>query len=92
MITEPDLCAYLARLGVNYQRCDHAPVYTCSEAAQALPALSGAPTKNLFLRDRRGRQHLLLVLRQGDAFVFPGLFNGQKLAPLPPLLRIIGLP
>lgn len=52
----------LAGLGVSYARFDHPAVFTCDEADAALPAtVGGAHTKNLFLRDAKGRRHWLLV-------------------------------
>jgi len=56
-----DIYTYLERAGIAYERFDHAPVFTCDEADAAVPAHSAVQTKNLFLRDRRGRRHLLLV-------------------------------
>ena len=42
-------------------RHEHAPVFTCEEELQHVPESGAARTKNLFLRDRRARRHLLLV-------------------------------
>jgi Ala-tRNA(Pro) deacylase len=56
-----DIEQYLERIGVAYQRFDHAPVFTCDEADAAVPTHSAVQTKNLFFRDKRGRRHLLLV-------------------------------
>jgi Ala-tRNA(Pro) deacylase len=53
--------AQLERLGIPYGRFDHAPVFTCDQATAAIPDASSVQTKNLFLRDKRGRRHLLLV-------------------------------
>jgi len=57
----PDLFTILHDLGVAYERFDHAPVFTCDEAYAALPESEAVQTKNIFLRDKRGRRHLLLV-------------------------------
>lgn len=51
----------LASLGISYERVDHAPVFTCEEAYAAMPGHPAVQTKNIFLRDKRGRRHLLLV-------------------------------
>jgi len=52
----------LAGLGVRYARFDHPAVFTCAEADLAVPpAAGGVHTKNLFLRDHKGRRHWLLV-------------------------------
>jgi Ala-tRNA(Pro) deacylase len=56
------LCAYLDEHDISYERTDHPPVMTCEEAARLVPPLSGAKTKNLFLRDAKGRRHFLVVL------------------------------
>ena len=57
----PDVYALLDSLGIRYERYDHAPVFTCDEADAAVPNHAAVQTKNLFLRDKRGRRHILLV-------------------------------
>ena len=57
------LLGHLAAHGVHYQRRDHPAVFTCDEADRHVQGLVGARTKNLFLRDRKGRRHFLLVIR-----------------------------
>jgi len=52
--------AILERQGITYQRHDHPPVFTCEEARRVTPDLPGAETKNLFLRDGKGKRHFLL--------------------------------
>ena len=61
MLSPAELCAMFDRLGLAYERHHHAPVHTCDEAESAIPASDAVQTKNLFLRDKRGRRHLLLV-------------------------------
>jgi Ala-tRNA(Pro) deacylase len=56
-----ELSAFLAAQGIEYVRHEHPPVFTCEEELQHVPESGAARTKNLFLRDRRGRRHLLLV-------------------------------
>lgn len=56
-----DLFAFLDGHGIRFVRHDHPPVFTCEEERQHVPESGAARTKNLFLRDRRGRRHLLLV-------------------------------
>lgn len=51
----------LAELGIDYTRYDHEPVHTCEAALAAVPDPSSVQTKNLFLRDKPGRRHFLLV-------------------------------
>jgi Ala-tRNA(Pro) deacylase len=52
---------FLSTHGIEYVRHDHAPVFTCEEELQHVPESGAVRTKNLFMRDRRGRRHLLLV-------------------------------
>lgn len=51
----------LERLNIPFEHHTHAPVFTCAEAYAALPDHDSVQTKNIFLRDKRGRRHLLLV-------------------------------
>jgi Ala-tRNA(Pro) deacylase len=76
--------AYLAALGIEYQRFDHEPVFTCDEAEKAVPAgLGAAHTKNLFLRDGKGRRHWLLVTlcaKQVDLRAFGERVVGERVS------------
>jgi Ala-tRNA(Pro) deacylase len=54
--------AFLSEHGIAYQRCDHPAVYTVAEAARRVPPLPGVKTKNLFLRDKPGWRHFLVVV------------------------------
>ena len=47
---------------ISYTRHDHAAVYTVEEADRLVPKLSAAKTKNLFLRDDKGKRHFLVVV------------------------------
>ena len=58
------LYANLDTLGIAYTRVDHPAVFTCEESERVVPPLPGARTKNLFLRDKKGRRHLLVVAAQ----------------------------
>jgi len=57
-----DIYSFLDEHRIAYERVDHAPVYTCDEAETMVPALAGAHTKNLFVRDGKGRRHFLIVV------------------------------
>ncbi len=56
-----DLVGFLDTHGIRFVRHDHPPVFTCEEELRYVPESGAARTKNLFMRDRRGRRHLLLV-------------------------------
>jgi len=47
---------------IAYTRHDHPAVYTVEEADRLVPDLSAAKTKNLFLRDDKGKRHFLVVV------------------------------
>lgn len=51
----------LDALGVGYTRYDHEAVFTCEQALAAVPDKESVQTKNLFLRDKSGRRHVLLI-------------------------------
>lgn len=57
-----DLYTYLETLQIPYHRVDHPPVFTCEEADRLVPPMHAARTKNLFLTDRKGRRHFLVVV------------------------------
>lgn len=47
---------------IPYERYDHGPVYTCEEADRLDIPEGSARTKNLFLRDRKGKRHFLVTV------------------------------
>ena len=57
-----DIYAFLTNCEITYQRVDHPPVFTVAEAEEKVPPLPGAHTKNLFLRDCKGRRHFLVIV------------------------------
>lgn len=60
-MTPAELLGLLDEMSIAYTSYEHAPVFTCEQAYAALPNEPAVQTKNLFLRDKRGRRHLLLV-------------------------------
>lgn len=59
--TSDDLFAYLDELGISYTNREHAPVFTVAEAQQLRDGIAGGHTKNLFIKDKKGRYFLLTV-------------------------------
>lgn len=53
---------YLKNLHISYILHEHPPVYTVEEANQHWDSITGMHCKNLFLRDKKGRQHFLVVV------------------------------
>lgn len=59
---EESVYRVLADLGIPYDRHEHPPVFTVEEAEQHWAGITGAHCKNLFLRNKRGNHHYLVVL------------------------------
>jgi Ala-tRNA(Pro) deacylase len=57
-----DIYDFLEANAISFTRQDHPAVYTVEEARRLVPPLPGAKTKNLFLRDRKGKRHFLVVV------------------------------
>lgn len=52
----------LERLGISYVRHEHPPVFTVDEAERHWGSITGAHCKNLFLRNKKGNRHYLIIL------------------------------
>ncbi len=57
-----DIYQFLASHAISYERVDHPAVYTCEQAERMVPPMPGADTKNLLVRDKKGRCHFLVVV------------------------------
>jgi Ala-tRNA(Pro) deacylase len=68
-----DVYQFLADHDIEYERYDHPPVFTCEEAERLVPDMPAAKTKNLFLRDRNGRRHFLVVVGYEKSVDLKGL-------------------
>ena len=55
---------FLKEHDISYERYDHPPVFTCEEADRLCPPMpeNAVKTKNLFLRDKKGRRHFLVTV------------------------------
>lgn len=60
-MSREDLLSFLADLGIAVTTHDHPPVFTVDEAKALRDEMPGGHTKNLFLKDRKGRFFLLTV-------------------------------
>ncbi|NIV14807.1 MAG: prolyl-tRNA synthetase associated domain-containing protein [Aliifodinibius sp.] len=56
-----EIFALLDQLSIDYERVDHVPVYTSEQARRLVPQQNAASAKNLFLKDKKGKNHFLLV-------------------------------
>ncbi len=57
-----DIYAFLDQHGITYQRFDHPAVFTCEQANELRMPMPGKDTKNLFLRDKKGKRHFLVTV------------------------------
>lgn len=60
--SEADLFRTLAGLGIETETVRHPPVFTVEESKALRGDLGGAHTKNLFLKDKKGRLWLVVAL------------------------------
>ena len=57
-----DLYQILSEHQIEYERYDHPAVYTVEDVKRLVPPLPAAKTKNLFLRDHKGKRHFLVIV------------------------------
>lgn len=62
--TRADLAALLASLGIETRTHEHAAVFTVAESHGVKEAMPGGHTKNLFVKDKKGR--LFLVTAEAE--------------------------
>ncbi len=53
----------LEELEISYTKHEHPPVYTVEEAEQHWENITGAHCKNLFLRNKKGKNHYLVIAK-----------------------------
>jgi len=58
---DKNLLAQLDALGITYDIMEHEAVATVAQAEKFWKEIKGMHCKNLFLRDKKGRQHYLVV-------------------------------
>ena len=73
-----DVYRALEALGIDYEAFEHPPVFTAEDAAAHWTPIRGTPVKNLFLRNKKGDRHYLVIL------------DIHKEADLRQLVRVIG--
>jgi Ala-tRNA(Pro) deacylase len=68
----------LDALGIRYEAYEHPAVFTAEDAAAHWTPIPATPVKNLFLRNKKGNRHYLVILGIG------------KEADLGKLVKVIG--
>ena len=79
----PDFYRFLEENRIKYERHDPPPVYTVEEAGRLVPPLPAAKTKNLFLRDKKGQRHFLVVVpaeKRVDIKALPQALGSDRLS------------
>lgn len=61
-LTPDALCSHLTAQGIPFDRIDHEAVFTVAESKSLRGAVPGHHTKNLFLKDKKGRLFLVSAL------------------------------
>lgn len=82
-MTRLSLYDFLNQHEIPFERYDHPPLYTCEDANRLTPELPGAKVKNLFLRDRKGNRHFLLVVsdrKHVNLKILAGLLDSSQMS------------
>lgn len=52
----------LNELSISFDSAEHEAVFTCEDASRVAHGMEGIETKNLFLRDKKGKKHYLVAI------------------------------
>jgi Ala-tRNA(Pro) deacylase len=74
----PPVYAALDALGIRYERHEHPAVFNAEDASRIWDPIAGVQCKNLFLRNKKGDRHYLVVLEI------------SKRADLKDLVKVVG--
>jgi Ala-tRNA(Pro) deacylase len=90
------VCTELERLGIAFERFAHEAVFTVEQAQAAWSGIDATHCKNLFLRNKKGDRHYLVVAEQSrpiDMAVLAALVGESRLSFASPerLLAHLGL-
>ncbi len=86
----------LEDLGISFRRYEHPPVFTVEQAEKHWRGIPGAHCKNLFLRNKKGNRHYLVIAETSKAIDLRRLneqLNEDRLSFGSPerLMRVLGL-
>lgn len=79
----PAVYAALDALGISYERHEHPAVFNSEDASKYWNPIAGTPCKNLFLRNKKGDRHYLVVLeisKRADLKDLVKLVNDDRLS------------
>ncbi|MES2906807.1 MAG: YbaK/EbsC family protein [Pseudomonadota bacterium] len=66
-VTTKDLFSFLDNLSISHSTVEHPPLFTVEQSQQLRGTITGGHTKNLFLKDKKDKVFLIVVLE--DAVV-----------------------
>jgi Ala-tRNA(Pro) deacylase len=78
-----DIYQFLADHQIECEQFEHPPVYTIADVQRLKPDLPGAQTKNLFMRDKKGNRHFLVVVpgdKRVDMKSLPAVLESTKVS------------
>ncbi|MEM9630172.1 MAG: prolyl-tRNA synthetase associated domain-containing protein [Pseudomonadota bacterium] len=64
--TRDDLMGFFKDLDIEVTTVDHAPVFTVAESGDLHDRIPGGHTKNLFIKDKKGRLFLIVALHDAE--------------------------
>ncbi|HET7696495.1 MAG TPA: prolyl-tRNA synthetase associated domain-containing protein [Vicinamibacterales bacterium] len=79
----PAVYAALEALGIRYERYEHPAVFNAEDASRFWDPIPGMQCKNLFLRNKKGDRHYLVVLeisKRADLKDLVKLVNDDRLS------------
>jgi len=79
----PAVYAALDALGIRYERHEHPAVFNAEDASKYWDPIQGTQCKNLFLRNKKGDRHYLVVLeisKRADLKDLVKLVNDDRLS------------
>ncbi|NIM91452.1 MAG: prolyl-tRNA synthetase associated domain-containing protein [Candidatus Aminicenantes bacterium] len=98
MSTENEEKVYevLRKLGIAYVKHEHPPVYTVDQAEQYWEDIEGTHCKNIFLRDKKGKRHYLVIMlssKKADLKALERQLGEDRLSFASPerMMRYLGL-
>ncbi|MBN1267184.1 MAG: prolyl-tRNA synthetase associated domain-containing protein [Anaerolineales bacterium] len=91
-----DIYRFLEDFKIKYERFDHPAVFTFEQANRLVPDLQAARTKNVFVRDKKGGNHFMIMVGDGRRIDLAALSHqlGVKrlgLASPERLLQLLGV-
>lgn len=64
---EKKVVEVLEKLEISYEKIEHPPVFTCEEMDGFMKDVTGIQCKNLFLRNKKGDRHFLVILEESKS-------------------------